>query len=66
MAIKKNTREGQFPSHNVSETFDSSPARGLREIVMIEQCALTWPAFGINQKSFEGLILYFYLLSYKI
>jgi hypothetical protein len=45
----------------LSKTSDSSPVRRFRQIVMIEQCPFTWPAFGIKKKGFEGWVLFFYL-----
>jgi hypothetical protein len=55
----KNTDRRHSSLHKVVETFDSSPVRHHHQIVMIEQCPLLWPAFGINKKRFEGPVLFF-------
>ncbi|CAF2901918.1 unnamed protein product [Rotaria sp. Silwood2] len=36
------------------EMFDSSSPRRLHQFVMIEQCPITWPTFGIKNKIFKG------------
>lgn len=35
-------------------------------LVIIEQCPLSWPAFGINNKIFEGSISIFSSIKFKL
>ncbi|CAF4192515.1 unnamed protein product [Rotaria sp. Silwood2] len=53
---RKSARILQASLPKAIETLDSSPVRRVRKIVMIDQCPLLWPAFGINNKIFEGSI----------
>jgi hypothetical protein len=59
VATRKSTRARQSSLPKIIETPDTSPVRRFRQIVMIEQCPLVWPAFGIKNKIFEGLIPFF-------
>jgi hypothetical protein len=58
IVTRKGTQRRQSSSCKVIETFDSPPVRQFPQSVMIEQCFLTWPAFGIKEKNLEGPVLF--------